>query len=125
MKSKILFVLCLLTGLMFINAGLNKFFQYIPMPEDLPDQVITMFNAMMQITWLMPLLATFEIIGGILFAIPRFRALGALMLTPIMVGLLLHHIVIGTGYPIPIVLTIILVWAIIEDKVKFMPLINK
>ena len=37
MKAKILFVLCLLFGLMFINAGLNKFFNYMPMPKDMPE----------------------------------------------------------------------------------------
>ncbi|HCO85795.1 MAG TPA: DoxX family protein, partial [Arenibacter sp.] len=33
MKNKILTVLCILFGLMMINSGLNKFFNYMPMPE--------------------------------------------------------------------------------------------
>lgn len=50
MKNKILFILCLLSGLMFINAGLNKFFNYIPVPEDMPEKTMKMFTAMMEIT---------------------------------------------------------------------------
>ncbi len=83
MKNKILFVVCLLYGLLFINSGLNKFFNYMPIPEEMPEEAMKMFQAMMQISWLMPLLGLFEIIGGVLVIIPRFRALGALILTPI------------------------------------------
>jgi len=36
MKKKILFVLSLLFGLMFINSGLNKFFNYLPSPKTCP-----------------------------------------------------------------------------------------
>jgi len=47
---------------MFINAGLNKFFFYIPVPEDLQEQTMKMFMDRSEITWLMPLLAIFQII---------------------------------------------------------------
>lgn len=77
MKNKILFVLCLLVGLLFINGGLNKFFNYIPAPKDMPEDMVKLMTAFMTITWLMPLVATAELVGGILFIIPKFRALGA------------------------------------------------
>lgn len=124
MKSKIQFVLCLLMGLMFINGGLNKFFQYIPVPEDMPEAAMNMFMAMDQITWLMPLLAVFEIIGGILFIIPKYRPLGAIVLTPIMVGILAHHFTIMVGLPIPLVLAAILVWVIADNWEKYTPMIK-
>lgn len=124
MKNKIQFVLCLLIGLMFLNAGLNKFFNYIPIPEDLPAQVMKMFGAMMTITWLMPLIATFEIIGALLFIVPKTRALGAMVLTPLMVGIVAHHITLGDPNPIPYVLAIILAWVIFDNKEKYMPMIR-
>ena len=64
MKSKILLVVCILTGLIFINAGLNKFFNYMPVPEDLPEDLMKLMQAMMTIKWLMPLVAIAEILGG-------------------------------------------------------------
>lgn len=124
MKNKILFVICLLFGLMFINAGLNKFFNYMPMPDEMPEQAMNMFTAMMEITWLMPLLALFEIIGGVLFILPRFRALGAVIITPIMFGILAHHFTLGMGLPIPLIMGAILVWVIIENKEKYLPMIK-
>ncbi len=125
MKSKILFVLSLLFGLMFINAGLNKFFNYMPVPEDMPEQAMAMFNAFMQIGWLMPLIATAEIVGGILFIIPRTRALAALMLMPVMVGILCSHFYLGEGFPIPLAMTAVLVWVIVENWEKYLPMIKK
>src|SRR3546814_11956939 len=77
MKRKVLFVLCLLLGLLFINAGLDKFFHYMPIPEDLPEPMVNMSMSMMEVSWLMPLVGFFEIVGGLLLIIPRFRALGS------------------------------------------------
>lgn len=124
MKKKILFVLSLLFGLLFINAGLNKIFDYIPVPDDMPEEAVKIFMAMMEITWLMPLLAAFEIIGGVLFIIPRFRAFGAIIITPIMVGILAHHFTLGMGLAVPLVMAIVLVWVLIENRDKYLPMIK-
>ena len=125
MKSKIMFVLCLLSGLMFINAGLNKFFNYMPMPESMPEDVMKMFNGMMAITWLMPLVGAAEVFGGILYIIPKTRALGALVLLPIMVGIVLTHLMIDpSGLPIALVLFAILVWVIAENREKYLPMVR-
>lgn len=126
MKSKILFVLSLLFGLMFINAGLNKFLHYLPEPKDLPESMVKVMTALMQATWLIPLVGTIEIIGGILFIIPKYRALGAIVILPVMVGIVLLNIYNApTGLPISLVLFAINIWVIIENRVKYMPLISK
>lgn len=59
MKSKILFVLCLLTGLVFINAGLDKCFHYMPAPKDMPEKMEKAGMAFMEIGWLLPLLSSY------------------------------------------------------------------
>jgi len=126
MKNKILFIVCLLFGLMFINAGLNKFLNYMPVPKDLPESMMKVMGAMMQISWLMPLVGIIEITGGILFTIPRFRALGAIIILPVMVGIVLLNIFNApTGLPIALVLFAINIWVIIENRAKYLPLINK
>ncbi|MBK5245434.1 MAG: DoxX family membrane protein [Eubacteriaceae bacterium] len=125
MKQKILFVLCLLFGLMFINAGLNKFFNYMPVPEDMPEDSMQMFTAMMQIGWLMPLIAIAEIIGGILFILPKLRALGAVILAPIMTGIMLTHFTIAPeGLTIAIPLLAIYIWVIYENRGKYLAMVN-
>lgn len=37
MKNKVLLVLTILFSLIMVNSGLNKFFNYIPMPELAPE----------------------------------------------------------------------------------------
>ena len=88
MKKKILFGVSLLFGLMFINSGLNKFFNYMPVPKDLPENMMKLMAAFMEIGWLLPLIAIVEITGGILFITNKFRALGAIMILPIIIGVI-------------------------------------
>ncbi|WGQ10531.1 DoxX family membrane protein [Pedobacter gandavensis] len=126
MKSKILFVLCLLTGLMFINAGLDKFFHYMPIPKDMPEKMVKAGKAFMEIGWLMPLVACAEITGGLLLIFPRTRALGVIVILPVLAGILLTNITMApSGLPIVLVLTAVILWVIIEDKEKYLPLIRK
>src|SRR5438067_512579 len=124
MKKKILFVVCLLFGLMFINAGLNKFFNYMPVPKDMPQNAMAMFGALMQIKWLMPLIGVAEIIGGILIIIPRYRALGAVIIFPVMAGILLTALSLSSGLLMVLVLCAVLAWIIIENREKYLPMIR-
>ncbi len=124
MKKKILFIACLLFGLMFINAGLNKFLNYMPVPKDMPPNAMAMFGAIMQIKWLMPLIGIAEIIGGILVIIPRFRALGALIIFPVMVGILLTVISLSSGIPMVLVLWAVLIWVLFENREKYFHMIR-
>jgi uncharacterized membrane protein YphA (DoxX/SURF4 family) len=123
MKNKILFGISLLFGLIFINAGLNKFFFYMPMPKDLPESMAQLMEAFNTIGWLMPLVGVAEVLGGILFIAPKTRALGAVVIFPVMVGILLTHIVNEpSGLPMAIVLTAINLWVLWENRDKLAPL---
>ena len=125
MKKKILFIASLLFGLMFINSGLNKFFHYMPVPKDIPANMLELMGAFMTIGWLMPLIATAEIVGGILFITNKYRALGAIIILPVMVGVLLTHIIDApSGLPIALPLFVINIWVIIENRSKYLPMIE-
>jgi uncharacterized membrane protein YphA (DoxX/SURF4 family) len=125
MKQKVLFVVCLLFGLMFINAGLNKFLNYMPMPDDLPAKMVKATAAFTEIGWLMPLVGAAEVLGGLLFMIPKFRALGAIIIFPIMIGILLTNIVAApSGLPIALVLLAINLWVLFENRRKYLPMVS-
>ncbi len=125
-KNKVLFVLALLFGLFFINAGLDKFFHYMPMPKELPEKMSKALGAFMEIGWLMPLVGLAEIIGGLLIILPRTRALGALIVFPVMVGILLTNIVQDkSGLPIALTFGVVLAWIMYENRQKYFPLISK
>lgn len=123
MKQKILNILSILFGLMMLNGGFNKFLNYMPVPDDLPEPIMKDTMAFMEISWLMPLVAVAEILGGVLLMIPRTRALGALVIFPVMVGILLTHIFVEpSGLPIALILWAILLWAMWENREKYKPL---
>lgn len=125
MKKKILFGVSLLFGLLFINGGLNKFFNYMPVPEDMPEHMVKIMTAMMTITWLMPLIAVVEIVGGVLFITNKYRALGAIIIFPVMIGILLTHIIDApSGLPIALILLAINLWVIYENRAKYLPMIE-
>lgn len=126
MKNKILLVVGILFGVMFINAGLNKFLNYMPVPADLPEDMMKMMGAFMQIAWLMPLIAVAEIAGGILFMIPKYRPLGAIVIFPVMIGIVLTNLTAApSGLPIALVLLAINLWVIVENWKKYLPMIQK
>ena len=125
MKNKILMGVSILFGLVFINSGLNKFFNYMPMPKDMPENLLKLMASFMEITWLLPLVAVAEITGGILFMTNKFRALGAVIIFPVLIGILLTHITSApSGIPLALVLLAIEIWVIIENRDKYLPMIK-
>ena len=124
MKNKIFTTLCILFGLMMINSGLNKFFNYMPMPE-MSEEMMQIMGGFMTIKWIFPLVAIIEIIGGALIAIPKTRALGALVILPVMVGIFVHHLIHDlTGIGIALILFVINIWAIVANWNKYEPIIK-
>ncbi|WP_260607602.1 DoxX family membrane protein [Chitinophaga polysaccharea] len=124
-RQAALFVVSLLFGLMFINTGLNKFLNYMPVPKDMPESMMKVMTAFMQVSWLMPLVGTIEIVGGALFIFKKTRALGAIVILPVIVGVLLTNIFNApSGLPIALVMLLINLWAIIDNKDKYLHLIE-
>ena len=125
MKQKVFIVLSFIFALLLINSGLNKFFNYMPMPEDMSEAMVNDFKALMEIAWLMPLVAIAEIIAGMLIMFTKTRALGALVIFPIMVGILLTHIFVDTStLIIAIVMSVILGWIMYENREKYLGLLK-
>ena len=97
----------------------------MPMPDDMPAEMMAMMGAMMGISWLMPLVAIVEIIGAILLMVPKARALGAIVLFPIVIGILLTHITAApSGLPIALIFLAIDGWVIFEEREKYLPMIS-
>lgn len=117
-------IICVLFGLMFINAGLNKFFNYMPVGE-LTEVQKRMFGAFMQITWLMPLVGAAEVVGGILFIPSKTRALGAIVILPVMTGILLHAIVVDPSQLLIVaIMAAINLWMIADNWKKYQPMVR-
>lgn len=125
MKKKILNILSIVFGLLLINGGLAKFFNYMPVPTNLPEAVVKDNAALMEISWLMPLIASAELLGGLLIIYPKTRALGALVVFPVMVGVLLTHIFVDpSNLVIALIIWVILIGIILDNKEKYLTLIK-
>lgn len=126
MKNKILFAFSLIFGLMFINSGLNKFFNYLPMPSDLPEALVKVMAAFAEVKFLLPLVASAEIVGGIFFIFKKTRALGAIIVLPVNIGILFTHILfVPSGLPVAIALIVFNTFIILTNREKYLPMIEE
>ncbi len=87
MKINFYNLISIIFGLFMLKAGLNKFFEFMPFKGELAPEFIAQMQAMERICWLLPLVGLAEIIGGILIPFPKTRAIGALVILPIIVGI--------------------------------------
>jgi len=118
-------ILLSLFGLLLINGGLNKFLNYMPVPDGLPAELVKDNLAIMEISWLMPLIGFAEVLGGLLILIPRTRVVGVLVVFPVMVGVLLTHLTVAKeGLPVALVIWAFLIWIIYDNRHKYIPLIK-
>lgn len=83
-------------------------------------------TAFMGIGRLMPTVGLAENLGGLLIIISRTRALGALIILPVMVGVLLTNIAQEiSDLSMALVSVSILIWILYDNKEKYLPLIKK
>lgn len=113
-----------LFALMFINAGLDKFLHYMPMPEMTPEMK-PVFEAFGTLSWLTPLTGLIELVAGILILFPKTRALGAIMILPVMIGILCHNATfMPSGLLIAGVLFLINLWMIGDNWKKYQTMVS-
>ena len=74
---------------------------------------------------MMPIIIIVEITGGILFNPNKIMGLGAIIVFPIVIGILLTHILNAlSGLQIAIVLLAINLWVIRENREKYLPIVK-
>lgn len=81
----------ILLGLLFIMSASVVLFKLAPIPESPEGSPAAAFFAAFGPTGYMTFIKIFELLGGILVAIPRTRNLGLLVLGPIIVNILAFH----------------------------------
>ncbi len=97
----------------------------MPMPENISTELVNLMTSFKDIKWLMPLVAVAEIIGGALLIFKKYRALGAIILFPITIGVLLVHIVQdSSGLIMGLIVFGLNLWIIYENRAKYMPMIQ-
>lgn len=96
----------------------------MPIPE-MEAGAMQLMGAFVASKWMMPMIAITEIIGGILLIIPKTRALGAIVLLPVLVSIFLIHAVQDPGnVAVAIIMLLIDGWIIYENRAKYLPMIS-
>jgi hypothetical protein len=112
MMKKAQIVAGALLGLLFVVFGLNFFLKFIPMPPPPPEgSPPAMFFGAVYATGFLAFVKVLEILGGVLVTVPRTRALGLLILVPIIVNIVAFHAFITAGaglFDPPVVLITVL-----------------
>jgi len=122
MKEKVITVIRFLLGLMMVNAGLNKFLHYMPMPE-MSEQAIELMTAFGVSGYMFPLIAITEIIAGILLLNKKTTGLGAVLMMPITVNIFFFHAFLDTaGLGMGIVLLLINIVILVSEKKRLYPM---
>lgn len=117
-------IVFVLFALLFMNAGLNKFFNYLQAPP-MEGEMKVIMEALMTLKWITPLTGAVEVVAALLIIMPKTRALGAIMIVPIMVGIICHHITLmPEGTAIAAVLLLINGWMIADNWNKYKPMIS-
>ncbi len=86
-----------LLGLLFIAFSLMVLLHMAPNPSFPPDSPVDHFMKAFGPTGYITFVKIFELIGGILVAIPKTRNLGLLVLGPIILNILAFHVFVAKG----------------------------
>ncbi len=99
----------ILLGLLFIASGAVVLFDLVPMPPPPEGTPPGHFMAAFVPTGYLAFVKVFEVVGGILVAIPRTRNFGLLVLGPILVNILAFHgfVMKGEGLFSPMLLILV------------------
>jgi hypothetical protein len=102
-------------GLIFFVFGLNGFLQFIPMPPNLPANVVEFDTALMKTGYMWQLIAGTQVLVGALLLINRFVPLALALIAPVLVNIMAFHIFLsaqGIGVAIFVLLMeLFLAWS--------------
>ncbi len=101
----------ILLGLLFVASSVPFLLHMkMPPPPPMPEEATT-FSAVFMSTGYMTFVKVFELLGGILVAIPRTRNFGLLVLGPIILNILAFTVLVakGAGMMIPMMAIIVII----------------
>ena len=116
-------------GLLFLMASITFFLKLGPKPDIPEGSPVAMFFGAFGPTGYMTFVKVFELLGGILVAIPRTRNLGLLVLGPIIVNILAFQIFIAKGKdlfnPMLILVVVLALYLLWVERKAFAGLVQR
>lgn len=112
----------LLLGLVFVVFSANYFFNFLPMPA--PTGNVKAFFDLFYPTKYLLVIKTLEVLVGFLLLYKPSRALGLLLIAPIVVNILLFELLIAQAPGIGVLLVLLNAIAIYQHKDKYMGIVK-
>tara|TARA_R110001583_G_scaffold172125_2_gene325836 strand:- start:159 stop:533 length:375 start_codon:yes stop_codon:yes gene_type:complete len=118
--NKLLTVVRIIFGILIAIFGANKFLNFMPAPEELPEAILNYMTAFIS-TKTLYLVGAVEFIAGLSFIFNKYGALMAIILMSVSVNIILFHLSlnpegIGPG-AVVFLLNIVMLYAY-RDKYK-------
>ncbi|MFZ3231846.1 MAG: DoxX family protein [Pseudobdellovibrio sp.] len=105
MKKYIPLIARILLGFVFFAAGITGLLNLVPVPENLPADLVTFNQGIMAAHYFMPLLKITEVFCGLLLLSGFFVPLALVILAPIVLNIFFVHAFLEpSGLPLAIIL---------------------
>lgn len=128
MKKWLPIIAGIVLGLLFLMASVTFLLKLVPEPKLPEGSPIAMFMGAFGPTGYMTFVKIFELIGGVLVAIPKTRNFGLLALGPIIVNILAFHIFVSEPKqllnPMIIIVVVLALYLLWVARNKFIALLN-
>ena len=122
--KKVLSIIRIVFGILLVIFGANKFFNYMPAPENLPEPVINYMTSLI-VTKTLYLVGAVEVVAGLSFIFNKFGALMAIILMSVSINAVMFHAALNpadiAGALILLILNILMLyyyWAQYKDLLK-------
>ena len=126
MKPKIDLALRILTGLILVIFGANKFLQFMPPPPDMTPEMVTGFTSLMGLKFIMPTVAIVEILVGASLLSNLFTRLTLVMLVPISYSIVAFHLAFDpAGIGPAAFIAILNAYLLLQQKAAFKEVLSK
>jgi putative oxidoreductase len=108
-----------LLGFIFVFFGANGLHPFLPMPPTPPGLVGQFMTVFMQSHWVM-VIATVQVIGGLLLLVGRYVPLALALLGPVIVNILTFHLLMNlAGIGPGVVVTILWLFLFYRYRANF------
>jgi hypothetical protein len=115
-----------LLGLIFLVFGLNGFFHFLPMSPPPSGTAAAQFFGALYVSNYLVVIFLLQIVGAILLLLNRYVPLALTLLAPIIINILLFHLLmVPSGIPLAIIVTVLWVLAFVRVHSAFTGLLQQ
>lgn len=124
MNSQFTKLVRFLLGIILLVFGLNKFLNFIPLPE-LPENAGKFMNSLIETGYVLKVVGVLEVVIGALLISKKWTAFALILLAPISINILLFHMFLDLpGLSVALLIAVLNGVLIYKHWPQYTPLFN-